>query len=238
MLLFALLFIFLFIFLVFKATAQTIISNDEIATKNLLGKKSLSWNEIDHVSGSGYQIKLHNAGDMTIAPSLQLPGYIEVIEEIGAKRPDLFNPQEYSEMSRGLGGIIITSLFWFLLIIGLGLNILTTQASDIVIPFLVFVGFGLIAIGMQVASPYKVTLDGDSIVIGYLFNKKTLSVNEIASINLLFSQTRYGKSYYVMIYLANKAGIRISGLKPSLPISYLVLKNWHNKNAQNHQITQ
>lgn len=238
MLFFALMFVFLFVFLVFTATAQTIISNDEIATKNLLGKKSFAWNEIDHVSGSGYRIKLHNAGNMSIAPSPQLPGYAEVIEQIGIKRPDLFNPQEFSEMSRGLAGTIITSLFWFLILMGLGLYILITQASDIFVPFLVFVGFGLIAVGMQVTSPYNVAIQGSSIVIGYLLNKKTLPANEIASINLVFTQTRYGKNYFVAIYLVNKKTIRISGLKPGLPVSYLVLKNWHNKNTQNRQVTQ
>ena len=39
---FALMFAFLFIFVAFTATAQTIISNDEISTKNLLGTKSVT----------------------------------------------------------------------------------------------------------------------------------------------------------------------------------------------------
>ncbi len=37
---FALMFAFLFIYVTFTATAQTIISNDEISTKNLLGTKT------------------------------------------------------------------------------------------------------------------------------------------------------------------------------------------------------
>jgi hypothetical protein len=68
----------------------------------LLGSKTLRWTEIARVSGRGYGIKLHNFDeDVTVAPMYRLPGYEEVIEWIGRKRPDLFGAQEFSEMKRG-----------------------------------------------------------------------------------------------------------------------------------------
>ncbi|MBK9206779.1 MAG: hypothetical protein IPL71_00110 [Anaerolineales bacterium] len=118
---FALLFVFLFIFLVVRATAQTIISEDEISTKTLLGTKSLRWSEVSRVSGRGYAIKLHNFdGDVTVAPATQLPGYDEVVNWIGMKRPDLFSPLEYAEMKKNWAGTIIFSMVGLFLLAGLG----------------------------------------------------------------------------------------------------------------------
>ena len=227
---FALMFAFLFIYVVFTATAQTMISNDEISTKNLLGTKSLAWGEINRVSGRGYRIKLHNLdGDVTVAPSPRLPGYLEVIEWIGVKRPDLFNPQEYGEMSKGWLNTILTPIIG-LLIIGIGL-FAYTQASDTFLPFLVFIIIGLVFIGMPLFSPQAVAIQGNSIVLGYLFNQRTLPADEIVSFDLSYTQTRNGKNYFIAINLVNRKSIRISGLSPNLPVAYLVLKNWHKKNT-------
>lgn len=227
---FALVFVFLFLFLVFNATAQTITSDEEISTKNLLGTKSLKWSEINRVAGRGNAIKLYNFNDDTvIVPSPQLPGYPEVVEWIGIKRPDLFDPQEYSEMSKSWVSVILVSLSGLLLLFGLGYFVLT-QANDVLIPFLIFGVFWLITIGMTLATPQKVSIQGNSIEIAYLFSKKTLSANEITSIDLSFTQTRNGKNYFIAIYLTNRKLIRASGLNPNLPVACLVLKNWHKKN--------
>ena len=65
---------------IFSLTRSTTISNDGISARSLLGERSLNWNEIDSVSGRGNTIKLHNRdGDVTVAPSPQLPVYLEVI---------------------------------------------------------------------------------------------------------------------------------------------------------------
>jgi hypothetical protein len=227
---FALMFAFLFIYVVFTATAQTMISNDEISTKNLLGTKSLTWGEINRVSGRGYRIKLHNLDDdVTVAPSPQLPGYLEVIEWIGVKRPDLFNPQEYGEMSKSWAGTIVLPVIG-LLFIGVGIFILT-QNDQLFFPLLIFLIIGLIFVGTPLASPQAVTIQGSSIVLGYLFNQKTLPADEIVSFDLSYTQTRNGKNYFIAINLVNRKSIRISGLSPNLPVAYLVLKNWHKKNT-------
>jgi hypothetical protein len=191
----------------------------------------LRWNEISRVSGRGYAIKLHNFdGDVTVAPSPQLHGYTEVVDQIGVKRPDLFNPLEYGEMKRNLAGAIFFALVGLLLFIGFGLFILI-QASDVVLPFLVFVVFGAIAVITVFLAPQSISIQGQSIVVGYLFNQKNFSADEIAAVDLRYTQTRNGKNYFVAITLANGKTLRISGLSPSLPVVYLVLRIWHRKNA-------
>ena len=173
---------------------------------------------------------------MTISPSPQLPGYPEVVEWIGLKRSDLFNPQEYSEMAKSWLNTILMPVMG-LLIIGIGF-FAYTQASDILFPFLIFGIIGLIFIGTPLVSAQAVAIQGSSIVIGYLFNQKTLPADEIASIDLRFTQTRNGKNYFIAINLVNRKTIRVSGLNPNLPVVYLVLRNWHKKNLASGQTIQ
>ena len=234
---FALLFGIFFLFILFSVTSQTIISDDEISIKSLLGAKSLRWSDISRVSGRGYGIKLHNFdGDVTVAPSPQLPGYQEVVGWIGAKRPDLFNPLEYGEMSRSWLNAITSPLVG-LMFIGFGLFIFS-QENDTFFPILIMLVIGVVFIGIPFTSPRSISIQNRSIVISYFFDQKTLLADEVASIDFRYTQTRNGKNYFVAVNLVNRKTIRISGLNPGLPVVYLVLKNWHRKNAQIGLTTQ
>jgi hypothetical protein len=79
--------------------------------------------------------------------------------------------------------------------------------------------------------PQSLMLEGKSLFVKYLFSEKKLLADEIASVELRFTQTRNGKNYFVLLAQTNKKSLRILGLKPSLPIAYLVLKNWHKMNS-------
>lgn len=218
---------------IFSLTRSTTISNDGISARSLLGERSLNWNEIDSVSGRGNTIRLHNRdGDVTVAPSPQLPGYQEVIEIIGAKRLDLFSPARYSEMSRNwfnsLLFIVMGAVF-----IGIGIYLyLNSNETETMMPviFLAVLGLGFIAsIFMSVLS---LQLDGPRLTVRYLLNKTTLNVDEIKTIGLDVKQTRSGKSYQVFMFTTNNRTIRFSGLGPSLPVVYLVLKNWYQASVR------
>jgi hypothetical protein len=230
MILFAAGFLFLFFVTFLSMTSKTIISDDEISSQSILGTKILRWSEIHRVSGRGYGIKLHNFdGDVTVSPSQRLPRYEEVIEWIGVKRPDLFSPQEFGEMTKSW---VVTIFLPMLGLLFMGIAFFFfIQSSDALFPLLIFFIIGLLIIGMTLTSPQAISIQGNSIVIGYLFKQRTLPASEITSINLRYTQTRNGKQYYVALDLSSRSTIRISGLSPSLPIVYLVLKNWHRKNV-------
>ncbi|HNO31083.1 MAG TPA: PH domain-containing protein, partial [Anaerolineales bacterium] len=84
----ALLGVFILLSVFFIASSKVTLSEDGIIIRNLLGEKSLRWNEVNRVSGSGSRIKLHNFDeDVTLTPNPQLPGYEEIVEWIGRKRP-------------------------------------------------------------------------------------------------------------------------------------------------------
>ncbi|MBK7317317.1 hypothetical protein [Candidatus Villigracilis affinis] len=217
-------------------TQKTIISEDEISSQSLLGTKTLRWSEINRVSGRGYSIKLHNLdGDITVVPSPNLPGYEEVVESIGNKRPDLFNPREYDELKSGsfplLAGLIFTVLFVGMFV---GFGLLLYNSPDVapvmIAPLIIFLVIVAVFVGMMFFRPRSLVLDGRSMSIKYFLSEKTLLADEIQSVQFTFQRSRNGKIYFVLLHLVNRKSVRISGLNPSLPVVYLVLKNWHKQN--------
>lgn len=228
----------LFIFgLIFVAnSSKVIITDEDITAQNIFGSRSLRWSEIQRVSGRGYEIKLHNFdGDVTVHPSSGLPGYEQVIDLIGAKRPDLFSPQEYGEMRRGMMPFILMALV-ILLILGALAGVLMTalNSPDTAVvslaPLAVFVVIAFIFGAMTLSMPRVLTLDGYSLNIKYLFSERTLRADEIRYFQFGYTQSRNGKHYFVAMHLTNGKQIRLSGLGISLPVAYLVLKNWHQNN--------
>ena len=226
-----------FLIVLYSLTAKAVISDNEILTQTMLGVKSLTWSEISRVSGRGYGIKLHNfGGDVTVAPSSQLPHYEEIVDWIGIKRPDLFNPLEYGEMERGWSQWALLVPFALILagvFAGFGVSFLRTpQNSEVLfVPMFFVVIIAVVFFGMIFSSPQSLTLNGKTMLLKYLFNEKTLLADEIVSVDLRFTQTRNGRNYFILLTQPNRRSVRISGLSPSLPIAYLVLKNWHKKNA-------
>jgi hypothetical protein len=230
---------FLFILLIFMTvSSKVILSEDEISTKGVFGTKTLRWTEIARVSGSGYNIKLYNHdGDVTLTPSSRLPKYEEIIDFIGLKRPDLFSPQDYSEMKRGWSSILQVVFVLFIfggVLLGFGFSFMDSPDTSIsnLAPALIFVVILLVYVLMMLFAPRALILDGNTLAVKYLFNEKVLRADEIAFIQLGFTQTRNGRQYYVAVHLKGKGNIRFTGLSVGLPIAYLVLKNWHKNSTQ------
>ncbi|HMV96560.1 MAG TPA: hypothetical protein PKE48_09680, partial [Anaerolineales bacterium] len=183
---------------------------------------------------------LHNFdGDVTVAPSPNLPRYEEVIEIIGNKRPDLFNPREYDELKSGsfflLAGLAFLVLF-LSMIAGVGYFLYSSPdtarlGSVIFAPLIVLFIVMVVFAGTIVFRPRSLTLDGKSMTIKYLFREKTLLADEIRSVQFAYQQSRNGKIFFVLLHLVNRKSLRLSGLNPNLPVVYLVLKNWHQQNG-------
>lgn len=221
-------FLLVFFFSLYSLTLKTTISNEEISTQSLFGTRTLNWAEINHVSGRGYAIKLHNMdGDVTVAPSPQLAGYAEVVDFIGSKRPDLFSPQDYSEMSRSWYGYILLAVV-ALFVIGTGFFLLTQPGAGTVV-FIFFLIMALFVAYVTFSMPKSLNLEGDTLFIKYFFGEKSFRAHEIAALSLNYTQTRNGKNYFVRVDLTNKKYTRISGIGPNLPVVLLVLRNWHKK---------
>lgn len=233
-------FVLIITIFVVTMTQKTIISDDEISSQSLFGIKTLHWSEITRVSGRGDSIKLHNFdGDVTVAPSPGLPRYEEVIEIIGNKRPDLFNPHEYDELKSGSFFLLASLAFLVLflsMIAGVGYFLYSSPdtarlGSVIFAPLIVLFIVMVVFAGTIVFRPRSLTLDGKSMTIKYLFREKTLLADEIRSVQFAYQQSRNGKIFFVLLHLVNRKSLRLSGLNPNLPVVYLVLKNWHQQNG-------
>ncbi|GMV35479.1 MAG: PH domain-containing protein [Chloroflexi bacterium CFX1] len=214
------------------------ISDDAISAQNLLGTKSLRWAEVVRASGRGYSIKLHNQdGDVTLSISPQLPGYEEIVEFIGAKRPQLFDPNQYSEMRRGIAPYIFMFLF-VTLVLGVSLVFVysTMDSPDASFakyaPLLVFVAITLAFGGMVFSVPRSLTLEGNALNLSYLIGSKSLRADEITVVQLSYTQSRNGKHFFINLHLKDRRNIRLRGLGVGLPVAYLVLKNWHKLHTQ------
>jgi hypothetical protein len=158
------------------------------------------------------------------------------VEWIGIKRPDLFNPLEYGEMKRGMPALALLFALMVVLIgvaVAFGLLYFSKPETSmsVFMPLLFIVIIFIVFFVVTLSLPQSVTLDGKSLRLKYLSGEKILPADEITSVELRFTQTRNGKNYFVLLTQTNKKSLRISGLNPSLPIVYLVLKNWHKKNS-------
>ena len=226
--------IFLFGAAFVSMASKTIVSDDEITVQGILGTKSINWVNVGRVSGWGYAMKLHSRDDdVTISISPRLPGYQEVIDFVGLKRPDLFTTQEYSSMKRGIVQYLLVG-FGLLMMGGVAVAYMVavmsneeTVTSSSFVPLLILAGFALIMVVTSLSGPQSINLEGNSVNLKYLFSEKSLQSNEIANVQLAFTQSRNGRHYFIALNLLERKTIRISGLGMSLPIAYLVLKNWH-----------
>jgi hypothetical protein len=221
-----------------SSRVKTIISEDEIFTQNVLGRKSLRWSEISRVSGKGNEINLHNPdGDMMLTPSLELAGYEEVIETIAAKRPDLFDTAKHPIIKKSAEYGIILPLI-AALVIALGVYLWIQQGMIGIIPFIMFFAIGMVVFGISASAPQSVNVEGNSLRIKYLISEKMFSAAEIQSVELVYQRSKSSMMYFVRLHLVSGKPVRLAGLHPSLPIVYLVLKNWHGKNAAIGQTNQ
>jgi hypothetical protein len=210
-------------------TRSTTISNEGISVRSLLGERSLTWREIDSVSGRRNSIKLHNRdGDVTVNPSPHLPGYAEVIDFIGVKRPDLFDPAKYSVMSRNwLSSLVV--LVAGVLFLGAGIYLYFETENTLM--SILFLGFVALVFFVSIfLSVLSLQIDGPTLTVRYLLNRSVFSIDEVGPVGLDVRQTRYGKSYHVSFSARNRT-VRFSGIGPSLPVVYLVLKNWQQGRA-------
>jgi hypothetical protein len=76
-----------------------------------------------------------------------------------------------------------------------------------------------------------VSLAGGELTLKYFLRQRVLTRDQIRTIQMAFQRTRNGRVYFILLTLTDGSSVRISSLGPSLPIAYLTLKNWLNKDG-------
>src|SRR4030095_12913162 len=113
------------------------------------------------------------------------PGYEEIIDEIGLKRPDLFTPQESQEFPRNWFVRFIFPLI-SLAALGAGIYFLTQDLEDGIILLIFFGVISGVFFFAAFASPQSIIVQGRSLLLKYAFNERTLTADEIRAISLLY----------------------------------------------------
>jgi len=225
--------VFLISLLVFLryVTSRVKVSDEEITTNGLLGSKSLKWSEIEHVSTRGQSLRLHDRDEsMTLTLDSQLDGYIEILDMVFKRRPDLFNLGESNVFSRGIGNHILVIGFGLMVIFISGLSFIEQDHQDINWLFApIFLGLGLSIIVLSFLSPQKVVLENQTLSVKYLFKETSYKVSDINSITLEKRRTRDGYVYFVQVGLKTGKSLKLSGFKQGSALTYQILKRWHEK---------
>ena len=205
------------------------ISMDGITTTSLLGAKSLMWSEIARVSTRGQSIRLHNRDeDMALTIDSQLGGYVEILDLIFNKRPDLFDLQGDTEMSRSvLGSLALIGIG--AIIMGVAVLLLFVVDTLEPVPVLIMFGIGALFVGIWLFGAQKLQLDSNSMTIVYLYKKTTYTIDEINAISLEKRRTRNGYIYFVQAQLKNGKKVNLPTFKQGSALSCQILKRWHAK---------
>jgi hypothetical protein len=216
------------VYLTIIISSSVTISDTEITSKHIFSEKTLDWREIQQVFGSEAGIKLKNFnGDVTVSISSHIPGYEEIIERVGEKRPDLFTLPEFNVMKRSQA-VALLPVFVILAVLGLS-GYLTLQDDS---PWILYFMFAVVIVSFGVAylvSPKSVALEGNTLLIQYPFKETVWRADEIEAVQLKYHNTRHGKSFFVNLFLTSKKSVKISSLGPGVFVMYLVLKEWHKR---------
>jgi len=213
----------------FYATSSVKISNDEITTTRLLGSKSLRWSELGRTSTRGQALRLHNQDeDLILSIDSQLDGYVEILDIIFNRRPDLLDKSDDNAMSiSGLVSIFTLGLGLFMIAIPVFLFFVIEEVDSIFSLF--FFAVGMIVIVVWLLSPKSLALESKNLIIGYFFKEVSHSADDINSISLEKRNTKNGYIYFAQINLTSGRKIKLPTFKQGAPLTYQILKRWHKK---------
>ncbi|MFZ5909451.1 MAG: hypothetical protein ACOYYU_05500 [Chloroflexota bacterium] len=199
-----------------------------ISSRMVWMEKSLSWSEIRQVKGNDNSLKLQDMdGSVTVAIHSHLPGFEEIVTHIGDKRPDLFAPPAFDEMRRGLSSILPIAIV--LLVLAGGAFFLSQSGEETWILLVLFAALGLFLVVTLATAPRAVVLEAGALRIEYLFRERLIRAAEIQAAQLAYQNTRHGKVYFAQLLLVGGKKVKLTGLQPGAPVTYLALREWHKR---------
>ena len=208
-------------------TSRVDISDLEITTKSLLGRKSLQWSEVGHFSARGSSTRLHHYdGNTTLSIGSRLDGYADIFELLYQKHPDLFDLEKYKSITRNmLNAIVQLAIGIFLVVLGL---LGYFSGNEALISTLVFgLIFSLVSFRNWYFSPRALTLEQESLNFSYVNKTVSLPINEITDIKIgRQQQVKSVQVNSVLVYLKNGNILNLAGYNQSPVVMYYVLRQW------------
>lgn len=215
------------IFATWYLTTHVIVSEFGIATKTVLGSKSLKWSEINRFSARGSLTRLHHYDDNTVLSiGSRLDGYAEIFELLHQKRPDLFDIEKYKSITHNMSNAIVQLVIGIFLVI-LGLLGYFSGIEALISTLIFGVIFSLVSFRNWYFSPRTLTLEQESLNFSYVNKTVSLPIDEIKDIKIgRQQQIKSAQVNSVLVFLRNGHIVTLSGYDQSSIVMYHLLKRW------------
>lgn len=178
------------------------LSDEKISVTNYLRTKTLRWHEIAKITpksdGFGFYLSDQNV-DVRIFISSQIVNFLELVESIKQKTPDLWRreiPRTFHQVLRSVlilvafgGGIALYSIFG-----------LVANANDLWAKIILLV-FGLLILGISLSNPREITFEGNNLIMRYYGWEKSIQVNDVKEIYVEHKMSENLSMYPVQVKL-------------------------------------
>ena len=218
------------IFATWYLTTQVKVSDFGIATKTILGSKSLRWSEINRFSARGSSTRLHRHDEsIVLTIGYRLDSYAEIFELLHQKRPDLFDFEKYKSFTHNRSNAIVQLAIGIFLVV-LGLFGYFTGNEALISTLIFGLIFALVSFRSWYSSPRALTLEQESLNFSYVNKIVSLPINEITDIKIgREQQVKSVQVNSVLVFLKNGSVLMLSSYDQSAIVMYYVLKQWHKK---------
>lgn len=216
--------IYLFLPFIYKL----IVSDEAISSINLLGEKTLAWNEIaEVVTKKNGLLLINRESDIKVFVNQQIDDYPVVIRFIQKQRPDLWKNNDTTVFHQNIieatiAGILAFPIFYIAIAISLENGFSFRQdLPTILIGSLI--GGVLLWQGVKIR---EISFDMDYLVAKYLVWERRIHVSEVFSVTLEQNLGKNEISYPVHIKLENGKQLVIEKVKEGNPILLNAIEAW------------
>jgi len=226
-------FVLLCLGLLIWATASIKVSANEISWHWLGREKRIPWDQIGrirhHALSDNLRLYRRN-GSCSILVDSQINGYLQIVEILYVKRPDLW------DAGPSPSGTFRKVLWPQLLLFGgggvfMGVFGIKGLLEGEVLAGLGLVAFAGLAFAVLLTQVQAVTIRDDELVIKYVFRKQRVKASSVEQIRMVAEQSGSGTAHAVVVHLKNGKKISLVGFREGAPKLFYALGAWLERNS-------
>ncbi len=207
------------------------VTETEISVTNFLRNKTLHWGDIANMTpkNDGYGFYLSNQGvDTKLLISNQIVGFLEIIEWIKYKRPDLLKREIPSTFHQVLLTFMVIGIF------GLGTTLFSIYTLiDNVEDFwskIFFLAIGLISLGSLLFIPREIALEGKNLVVHYFGRDRVIHVDDVSGISMERRMSNNVSVYPIQVRLKDGKKLTFGNVREGSQALMTALEQWLHTN--------
>lgn len=230
-------FLLLLFYSLFSFTYKIVVSDEAISSMYLFRDKTVGWDEIVEIrpkNGGLSLIASNTNAEVYVNP--QLDRYLDVVNLIQAKRPDLWRMNDMIVFHQSMVSSLVLLMLGSALPLVFGYPMIRDAFDDSrnLMLLLVMLSMSVFMIWKSVSRIYKLSLMGNVLVAQYFFWKQEFDVTEVASVTLETELwDRAGVYYPVRIHLADGNTLNLQNVKEGNLVLENAIKLWLEKYKAN-----